>query len=77
MTSRLKIKTYSTIFPYIITGFDAGEIGKLVFEITDDIPEKGRPRFTLYKTNENRSLYQQVKNKFFSLWNNKSIVKEI
>jgi hypothetical protein len=46
---RLKIKTYSAIFPYIITGFDNGETGKSVVEITDYIPEKNRPRFTLHK----------------------------
>lgn len=72
--SRLKIKTYSTIFPYILTGYDNGEIGKLVVEITDYIPENHRPRFILDKSH---LFYQQVKNKFFSLWNNESLTKEI
>lgn len=74
---RLKIKTYSTVFPYIVTGFDNGETGKLVFEITDYIPEKNRPRFTLHKIKGKHTLFEQVKNKFFSVWNNKSISKEI
>jgi len=74
---RLKIKTYSTIFPYIITGFDNGETGKLVFEITDYIPEKNRPRFTLQKINGKKTFFEQVKSKFFSIWNNQSISKEI
>lgn len=74
---RLRIKTYSTIFPYIITGFDNGETGKLVVEITDYIPEKNRPRFTLHKINGKYTLYEQVKNKFFSIWHSESIIKEI
>lgn len=74
---RLKIKSYSTIFPYIITRFDNGEKGKLVFEITDYIPEKNRPRFTLQKINGKHTLYEQVKNKFYSIWNNESLIKEI
>lgn len=74
---RLKIKTYRTIFPYIITGFDNGETGKLVFEITDYIPEKNRPRFTLQKINGKKTFFEQVKSKFFSIWNNQSISKEI
>lgn len=74
LVSRLKIKTYSTIFPYIITGFDNGETGKLVVEITDYIPESNRPRLTLHK---NHIFYEQIKKKFFSLWNNESLTKEI
>lgn len=74
---RFKMKTYSTIFPYIITGFDDGETGKLVVEIVDYIPEKSRPRFTLSKNNYQDSLYEQVRGKFFSMWDNKPIVKEI
>ncbi|MRG27234.1 helix-turn-helix domain-containing protein [Laceyella tengchongensis] len=77
LISRLKIKTYSTVFPYIVTGFDDGETGKLVFEITDYIPEKKRPRFTLHKLKGKHTLFEQVKNKFFSIWNNHSISKEI
>jgi transcriptional regulator with XRE-family HTH domain len=76
LASRLRIKTYSTIFPYIITGFDAGEEGKLVVEITDYVPDKFRPRFTLTKQ-DNGTFYEQVKRKFFSLWNDDSITKEI
>jgi hypothetical protein len=74
---RLQIKTYSTVFPYIVTGFDNGETGKLVFEITDYIPEKNRPRFTLNKIKGQHTLFEQVKNKFFSIWNNQYISKEI
>lgn len=77
LMSRLKIKTYSTIFPYIITGFDNGETGKLVVEITDYIPEKNRPRFTLHKIKGEHTLFEQVKMKFYSLWDNESISKEI
>jgi transcriptional regulator with XRE-family HTH domain len=74
---RLKIKTYSTIFPYIITGFDNGETGKLVVEITDYIPEKNRPRFTLNKIKGEHTLFEQIKKKFYSLWNNETVSKEI
>lgn len=77
LIAHLKIKTYRTIFPYIITGFDNGAIGKLVVEITDYIPEKNRPRFTLQKIKGKHTLYDQVKKKFFSIWNNESITKEI
>lgn len=77
LVSRLKIKTYSTIFPYIMTGYDNGETGKIVFEITDYIPEKNRPRFTLEKINSQSAFFDQVKSKFFSIWNNQSISKEI
>lgn len=77
LISRLKIKTYTTIFPYIMTGYDNGETGKIVFEITDYIPEKNRPRFTLKKINDQNSFFDQVKSKFFSIWNNHSISKEI
>lgn len=73
----LMIKSYSTIFPYIITGFDSGKAGKIVVEITDYVPEKNRPRFILNKINGKHTLYEQVKAKFFSLWNNESLVKEI
>ncbi|TCP66445.1 helix-turn-helix domain-containing protein [Baia soyae] len=74
---RLKIKTYSTIFPYIITGFENGAIGKLVVEITDYIPEKNQPRFTLHKTSGKDTMFEHVKNKFFSIWNNTAITKEM
>ena len=74
LTPRFQIKTYRTIFPYIMTGFDNGETGRLVVEITDYLPENHRPRFTLHK---NHIFYEQVKNKFFSLWHNKSLTKEI
>lgn len=74
---RLKIKKYRTIFPYIITGFDKGDTGKLVVEITDYIPEKNRLRFTLQKIKGKETLYDQVKKKFFSIWNTPSISEEI
>ncbi|SFX65963.1 Transcriptional regulator, contains XRE-family HTH domain [Thermoactinomyces sp. DSM 45891] len=74
---RLKIKTYSTIFPYIMTGFDNGDTGKLVVEILDYVPEKRCPRFTLNKNNDRNSLFEQVKDKFLSMWHNEFIVKEI
>ncbi|SHF23572.1 hypothetical protein SAMN05444392_11173 [Seinonella peptonophila] len=77
LITRLKIKTYSTIFPYIVTGFDNGEAGKLVVEITDYLPEKKRPRFTLQKVAGKQTLYEQIKKKFYSLWNNESITREL
>jgi transcriptional regulator with XRE-family HTH domain len=76
LVSRFRIKTYSTIFPHIITGFDAGTTGKIVVEVTDYVPDKFRPRFTV-SNQDNSIFFDQVKRKFDSLWNNDSITKEI
>ncbi|MBS7529540.1 helix-turn-helix transcriptional regulator [Hazenella sp. IB182353] len=77
LRERLHLKTYHTVFPYIITGFENDTDGKIVFEITDYIPEKNRPRFTVQKTSDNNAIYAQVKRKFFSLWHNKSVTEEL
>lgn len=73
---RISIKTYCTIFPYIITGYSYKESGKLVVEITDYIPETFRPRFTLQK-NEKNNLYNLIRKKFNSLWNNDILTNEV
>jgi AraC-like DNA-binding protein len=76
VSNNITIKTYSTIFPYIITGYDNRTYGKMVVEITDYLPEKNRPRLTLIK-NEGDNLYTIIKSKFYSLWNNSNLTKEV
>lgn len=76
VSNKITIKTYSTIFPYIITGYDSRTYGKIVVEITDYLPEKSRPRLTLIK-NDGNNLYTIIKNKFYSLWNNTNLTKEV
>lgn len=75
--NNITIKTYKTIFPYIITGYDKTNYGKMVFEITDYVPSEHRPRFTVYKTENEESLYTQVYSKFFELWENEILTSEV
>jgi transcriptional regulator with XRE-family HTH domain len=74
--SKMSIKTYSTVFPYIVTGYESKDYGKMVVEITDYVPEKFRPRFTLHK-NKGNDLYNIIKRKVYSLWNNTILTKEV
>lgn len=74
--NRIDIRTYSTIFPYIVSGYENKECGKMVVEITDYIPERFRPRFILHRNKDN-DLYDIIKRKVYSLWNNTTLTKEV
>jgi len=76
LENKIIIKTYSTIFPYIVTGYENKDYGKMVVEITDYVPERFRPRFTLHK-NKGNDLYDIIKRKVYSLWNNTILTKEV
>lgn len=58
------LKSYKTIFPYIITGFSDDDVEKCVVEITDFLPERNRPRFLL----DAGELFEMILKKFNSLW---------
>lgn len=79
MKPNMTIKSYKTLFPYIITGYENKKenTGKMVVEITDYMPEKFRPRFTLQKNSHNNNLYNIIKKKFYSLWNNTNLTREV
>jgi transcriptional regulator with XRE-family HTH domain len=62
------LKSYRTIFPYIVTGFRHDNGGRCVVEITDYLPQRERPRFTLSFT-EQPSFFDMVSQKFEALWN--------
>ena len=74
--SQLEIRIYRTVFPYIVTGYQNGDFGKMVVEITDYLPEENRPRFTLHDLDQSSTLFKQVKAKFTSLWNNTQLSTE-
>jgi len=76
LQNRIDIRTYSTIFPYIVSGYENKECGKMVVEITDYVPERFRPRFVLHK-NKGNDLYDIIKRKVYSLWNNTRLTKEV
>ncbi len=65
---RYRLKAYRTVFPYIATGFRHAGGGKCVVEITDYLPQRERPRFTLSATGQ-RSFFNMVLQKFETLWN--------
>ncbi len=63
--SRLRVKGYSTIFPYIVTGYENGREGRCVVEINDHLSERNRPRFSV----EGQSpLFSIIIEKYKSLW---------
>jgi len=76
LSNKIILKKYSTIFPYIITGYENINHGKMVVEITDYLPESFRPRFTLQKS-KNNDFYNVIKRKFDSLWNNQELTREV
>jgi hypothetical protein len=64
---RYRLKSYRTLFPYIITGFRSSDGGKCVMEITDYLPQRDRPRFTLETVGQD-NFFDMVLNKFNALW---------
>ena len=73
----IEIKTYKTFFPYIITGYNSEQNGKMVVEITDHLAEKNRPRLTISKLEGDDNPFVYIISKFNSLWNNHKITKGI
>jgi transcriptional regulator with XRE-family HTH domain len=64
---RYCLKSYKTVFPYIVTGFRHKDGGRCVVEITDFLPQRERPRFTLSAV-EQPSFFDMVSQKFEMLW---------
>lgn len=67
LRSRFIMRTYRSFFPYIVTGFVDGHSGQAIVEITDYLPERFRPRFTLENRGE-ECFFGMVYDKFCSLW---------
>ena len=74
----LRARAYSTIFPYILTGYLANDPGdsRIVVEITDYIPSEMRPRFTVVPSGSEQGLFEIVVAKFEELWNS-PFVREV
>ena len=73
--SSLEVRSYRTIFPYIMTGYRSPEASCIVVEITDYIPSNERPRFTLVPNESSMGLFEVVVAKFNELWNSRLVRK--